>query len=70
MEDTITVLVDGEAYEVTPRCSVADLEDRVECLKSPLHVRGEDREYVLPNDTVLSECVETGARLTVVPAPG
>lgn len=56
-DDTITDLVDGEMHELTPRCSVADLEERVDCLEGPIHVRCEDREYVLPNDTVFSEYV-------------
>jgi len=70
MDDTITVFVDGDSYEISPGCSVADLRRRVGCSEGDAHVRGEDREYVLPNDTVLAEYVEAGAQVAFVSASG
>lgn len=70
MDDTITVFVDGDSYDITTRCSVADLRRRVGCSEGDVHVRGEDREYVLPNDTILSEYVEAGAQVAFVSASG
>ncbi|PSP44896.1 hypothetical protein BRC68_01185 [Halobacteriales archaeon QH_6_64_20] len=66
MDDTITVFVDGDSYEISPRCSAADLKERVGYAEGDVHVRGGDHEYVLPNDTVLSKYVEPGSRLAVV----
>jgi sulfur carrier protein ThiS len=66
MDETITVFVDGDSYEISPRCSAADLKERVGCPGGDVHVRGEEREYVLPNDTVLSKYVESGSRVAVV----
>lgn len=68
MDDTITVFVDGDSYDISPECSVAELRERVGRSDGDVHVRGEDREYVLPNDTVLSEYVETGAQVAFVSA--
>lgn len=70
MDDTITIFVNGDSYEISPDCSVADLRERAGCSDGDAHVRGEDREYVLPNDTALHEYVETGAQVSFVSASG
>jgi hypothetical protein len=68
MQDSITVLIEGDSYEVAPGSSVADLKELADCLEGDVHVRSEEREYVLPNDTVLSDHIEAGAQLAVVSA--
>jgi sulfur carrier protein ThiS len=70
MEDTITVFVNGDSYEITTQCSVADLRERVGRSEGDAHVRGDTHEYVLPNDTVISEYVDTGARVAFVSTSG
>ncbi len=70
MDDTITVFVNGDSYEISPDCSVADLRKRVGCSAGDAHVRGEKREFVLPNETILSNYVEAGAQVTFVSVTG
>ena len=64
--ETTTVFVGDDRYEVAPSWTVGEFKRRVGESDGDVHVRGRDREFVLPDDVVLAEYAEDGAQVTIV----